>query len=694
MSATASGSGTGAKPLSDPAFVVVRQLARASMVMARSLARNVLKMVCILADVLEDQNRKWLAGAREHPAMQCYSGDGTPVKLQKQVQFRVFGKKKQRRGKSTKEFYIQLSCFRYMSNLGVPVTSILFAPPLALTKGLGADAMYAAGCKFSKTLREQGHRGLVINGYIFDRKGIDKLSRLYHARHKRMERKWGKSESEAWVLQLTEWTIVQGCALHDMHNALKWAMYTTFQSPELIKDTWIVFQSVRNSFDDLQSHICLWLLQGVAFVENDRLPPPDELAEFWTVLGLPADKIDHFSTKMRLWLDPATGILYASSAWVASEEDNVMQELTGVLLWFMECKSFSESRWATMRSNSQMMMGAIAVGFQSLVKFVRKQPNMLHEHLSGFDKLDSRQMRFLICSMIVGRPIDRALLMVMKDNRLAMTAEAIDAALEEELETIEQFSLKVWERLASLCHDGTTGKSLRTYCIRAAHVAVAFVHWRVLDAVNQLPWLLARGDQDANLTELLAGEEPEEEIAQKIYVALKRGVVSRQKIIQGLLLLLQLPWTTLTTEQAHAALSIIRKSHSEIGGEQAVCRAFLALVNKILPKPTMHEQEVNKILAEMKSLKRQNPNMCRPFNVYVQDLVALSNDLEARKQEGSHNPERIRKVIRRGSAVFDTISDERKSSTPGAVNMQGKRSLSRSQRNATKRKSACVRSKF
>ena len=630
--------------------------------MLPKMRTHVLKMVCILVDVLEDRHREWFTGAREHTAMQCYSGDGTPVRLQKQVKFRVFGKQKQRRGKSTKEFYIQLSFYRYMNNLGVPLTSIRFAPPLALTKGLGADAQFAAGCQFSKTLREQGHRGLVINGYIFDRKGIDKLARLYHNRHKRMEHKWGKSESDVWVLQLSEWTIVQGCALHDMHNALKWSMYTTFSTPELIKDTWIVFQSVRNSFEDLQGHICLWLLQHVSFVENARLPPPHELAEFWTVLGLPADKVDHFSTKMRLCFDPATGILYASSAWLASEEDNVMKELTGVLLWFMECKSFSESRWATMRSNSEMMIGAIAVGFRSLVNFVRKQPNMLHESLSGFDKLDSRQMRFLICSMLVGKPIDRALLMLMKDNRLAMTAESIEAALEEELKIIEEISLQVWERLASLCHDGTTGQWLRTNCIRAAHVAVAFVYWRVLDSVNQLPWTLARGDQDANLTELLAGDEPDEEIAQKIYVALKRGVVSRQKIKQGLTLLLSLPWTTLTAEQAHAALSLIRKCHSEIGEEQAVCRAFLALTNKILPHLTVHEIEVKAILEEMKKLKRQNPNMSRPQNIYVQDLIALSNDLEARKKAECQDPLRAQKILRKSTEYYDKLSDERKSS--------------------------------
>ena len=65
-----------------------------------------------------------------------------------------------------------------------------------MTKGLGADAQYSVGTRFSKTLRQRGHRGFVVNGYVFDRKGYGKLKRMYEARHKTMESRFGDTEEE------------------------------------------------------------------------------------------------------------------------------------------------------------------------------------------------------------------------------------------------------------------------------------------------------------------------------------------------------------------------------------------------------------------------------------------------------------------------------------------------------------------
>ena len=185
-------------------------------------------------------------------------------------------------------------------------------------------------------------------------------------------------------------------------------MFKVFQDAAMLKDTWVIYQAVRNSFDDLTRFICLLLLQGVVFVSEERLPAAADLPAFWILLGVPADTAAMLSHNLRLWMDPTTGLVHVSKEWASREDENTMEVLTNILLMFMECKTFSETRWASMRDNSRMMVGAIAVGFQSLVKFVRRQPHMLHEHLGGFDKLDSRQISFLICSMLVGLVVERA----------------------------------------------------------------------------------------------------------------------------------------------------------------------------------------------------------------------------------------------------------------------------------------------
>ena len=148
-------------------------------------------MANLCSDMLDNNIREWSEKAGDHPAMQAYSGDGTPVSLAKRVNVRLFGKQVTRQGRNTDEYYIQQAFFRFTDHRSQHQTRFLCAPPLALTKGLGADAQFAVGCRFSRTLRERGHGGIVLNVYVFDRKVIERLARFYLRRHVEAEGKWG-----------------------------------------------------------------------------------------------------------------------------------------------------------------------------------------------------------------------------------------------------------------------------------------------------------------------------------------------------------------------------------------------------------------------------------------------------------------------------------------------------------------------
>ena len=177
-----------------------------------------------------------------------------------------------RAGRSCIEYLCQIKFVRWIDAEGEHHSAIGYAPPLPLTQGLGSDAMFAAGCAFTKTLREIGHRGVAINSYSFDRKGYAKLMRFFRQRHRQQESRWGSSENESRLLSLTEWTVSTACALHDLHNALKWSMHAEFNDLQLLKDIFIIYQSVRNGFDEIQQFLCLWLLQNTEFVDEDQLP--------------------------------------------------------------------------------------------------------------------------------------------------------------------------------------------------------------------------------------------------------------------------------------------------------------------------------------------------------------------------------------------------------------------------------------
>ena len=108
-------------------------------------------------------------------------------------------------------------------------------------------------------------------------------------------------------------------------------------------------------------------------------------------------------------------------------------------------------------------------------------------------------------------------------------------------------------------------------------------------------------------------------------------------------------------------LSIIRKVRHELGEAQAICRAFLATMNRLLPALTVAEKEKQRILKALQALKKKNPNMMPKEGLYFQDLMQLSNRLEA-AEEVSHGPNRAKIACSRQHKAFNRASEERKQS--------------------------------
>ena len=90
---------------------------------------------------------------------------------------------------------------------------------------------------------------------------------------------------DSGALDCMEWVVTTGCALHDAHNSLKWAMHVHFQDTDLLQDVFIVAASVRNSYGLLCDRLGRWLREKVTFVLADQLPPMQERDELCTSLG-------------------------------------------------------------------------------------------------------------------------------------------------------------------------------------------------------------------------------------------------------------------------------------------------------------------------------------------------------------------------------------------------------------------------
>ena len=464
------------------AFTKIKELSNCNLTAAGQKREEIKKLACIVQDVLLRMFEDHAASAHDRALLQAFSVDGTPISLTKRLTHRVRGKQMKRIGKSRTEYLVQVCFLRYIEESGESRSRFLTVPPMPLRKGLGGEAIFAASSRQFRTLRQLGHRGIAINAKIFDRKGFKKLRGLWGRHHRELEKQFGGSDEKSWVLGLMDWTLAIPCCLHDLHNALKWAIFDAFQDKELLSDTFIIFESLRNHFDDVQRHICLWLLGSVAEVEENTLPPANVLEEFYTALGLPEEAVRQY-VEMRLWWDKDKDKLCVSKLW-SSSGVNVMEELTGVVLELLKCQSFTESRWASIKGQAEQMIGGLATGLISLVKFVQEQPNMLKDYTHGFDRLKPAQIKFLITCMMVGKVVDRAMLLLMKDNRLAAVADDVEKAMEEQLDWLENCSLATWEMFAVLIGDGTSSRELRSICLRCAHIAVGFFHFRALRFVK------------------------------------------------------------------------------------------------------------------------------------------------------------------------------------------------------------------
>ena len=90
----------------------------------------------------------------------------------------------------------------------------------------GALGCLSVGIELAKHPRQFGHVGIIISHYNFDRglhTALEKLCKKHHIDiASTTEMQGGLSKD---LLELTDWTLISGCALHDAHNALLWALH-------------------------------------------------------------------------------------------------------------------------------------------------------------------------------------------------------------------------------------------------------------------------------------------------------------------------------------------------------------------------------------------------------------------------------------------------------------------------------------
>ena len=152
-----------------------------------------------------------------------YVSDGTPLKYFQQVQAGTDAVKAKRSGVNHKEFLVEQATLRYFDDEGEAPTTVVLADPMPLTLGKTMPALLAAWESFMETPRQQGHRGLCVMHFSFDRANLVPLSNLIRRRLIQEAPNHGAGEQgvRPVILNWLEWVVFTPCSLHDLQNSLR-----------------------------------------------------------------------------------------------------------------------------------------------------------------------------------------------------------------------------------------------------------------------------------------------------------------------------------------------------------------------------------------------------------------------------------------------------------------------------------------
>ena len=259
------------------------------------------------------------------------------------------------------DIYMQRYCVKTLGPSGFEV-SIVPIPPVPLEKGKSSWHMYNATLRslntVSSSLRSQS--GIKIIHLCYDR-GAVAVARKY-AQHRKLEtgvRAADQGQESHSPESLKELLVYTGCAVHDTHNALKWAM------SGYVSDISALSMKVHNMVEKLlkvvpalHENITPFLTERLRFHRNDN-DDPNICAEFWKCLGVGSDWLHLFET-----FDPHSDGQYVFVHERAKSEDDFVGQLAAMLVYGMRYRKHVDTRWLSVGASARGLLLSMSCGLQ------------------------------------------------------------------------------------------------------------------------------------------------------------------------------------------------------------------------------------------------------------------------------------------------------------------------------------------
>ena len=208
----------------------------------------------------------------------------------------------------------------------------------------------------------------------------------------------------------------------------------------------------------------------------------------------------------------------------------------------------------------------------------------------------------------------------MGDDRLLRHQDDLLSVLYEEAGVAHALPPLVWVRLSAMIGEECHPEVLRSECLNALHVAMAYAYDKVFRPLTEYPWKLVVGDIAQNLLVLAAlpGPPPEDN-AQKLWTLLQAGH-SHGPLIQALTLVRDVPFSTINVEQAHGSSATVQRFHPTLDLDMHMQRAFLHQSRHLFTESDEAKQQ-RRLEAKVQKLRRASKRTLSGRHVFFKTLA-------------------------------------------------------------------------
>ena len=580
--------------------------------------RLCLKVGEVAKEVLARGVYRFAYQADQHPCSRTTQSDGTPITVTDRIREELgSGTVFMRRGRACHEFQVGCSYYR-CAKLDVR-PRILLREPVPMTAGKSAMSEWAILQRDSVSLRQAGHLGPAVEHYCWDRAKFSALTRIAKCFHAQ-ERFPAAGGVSSKVLSLSQFVVTTGCSLHDVNKAQEWGMHAEFHNKEILRDCWVVCESLRNSLNLVKKCIGAWLAESVVFVDPLPATGVEEIRCLFTALGVEPEVVEFFTEVLELRFEGDK--LLVSRA--CDTMPDLSTQLQAYLLKGWSVNRFTESRWQTIGNCTRGLVVGLLTGLGGLLGYILNDTGESQFYLKGWKRLKDDRLAFVVTLALCSRVSDSLQAELITDARVASRFQELVGIMEEEVDWLLSLPWSTMRAVASI--GGMTVPELRAKVHKVAHVTVGFIQERVFSQLQQHPFSLAVGDIDqlaANLIDLEAGDEPEEQVAKQLWL-LMHMEYPKHRLIGVLLLIHNLQWSTLTAEQLHASAALMMRHHPDYGMSTLLSRTMTVMARKLLPVPTDDEKLLDKTHRKLAREVATCPQRCTGKALFIRDIFQVA----------------------------------------------------------------------